>query len=204
MIKKIEDINVRFTQVIAEYMAKGMTVNTQTMSGSQGEKAKIDLTDGKHIYRIMVADGIEYESRRLIGYDTREITVEKFEITESVNAFGTLWNGRGQLVSKEVFYKLNRREIFVDSIEEIREIERKHYARQRESSNKKFVPVIKQDDKELLKNICRQHKGYGKVSVNKIAGIEKEIYRNGVVYKVVFIDGFGKANLLVKRVVKEA
>ena len=51
---KFAEINAKFTQKVAEYMAKGYTINTATMSGSQGEIAKIDLTDGNEIIRVLL------------------------------------------------------------------------------------------------------------------------------------------------------
>lgn len=51
---KYADINRRFTEIVAEWLAKGYSINTASMSGSQGETAKIDLTDGKEIVRILV------------------------------------------------------------------------------------------------------------------------------------------------------
>ena len=52
---KFADINKRYTEIVNEYIAKGYTINTATMSGSQGEIAKIDFTDGTEIIRIRVA-----------------------------------------------------------------------------------------------------------------------------------------------------
>ena len=50
-----KDINNRFTQIVAEYIAKGYTFNTSSMGGSQGEIANIDLTNGTEIIRIVVS-----------------------------------------------------------------------------------------------------------------------------------------------------
>ena len=44
---KYIDINQRFTAKVAEYIAKGYTINTATMSGSQGEVAHVDLARGR-------------------------------------------------------------------------------------------------------------------------------------------------------------
>lgn len=47
-------INKRYTAIVAEHMAKGYTINTRTMTGSQGDYAHIDLTNGTEVIRIMV------------------------------------------------------------------------------------------------------------------------------------------------------
>lgn len=51
---KYIDINQKFTAKVAEYIAKGYTINTATMSGSQGEVAHVDLTDGKQVVRVLL------------------------------------------------------------------------------------------------------------------------------------------------------
>lgn len=58
---KFESINLRYTEVIAEWLAKGYTINFATMSGHQGEISKIDLTDGKEIIRIMLDTACTHE-----------------------------------------------------------------------------------------------------------------------------------------------
>ena len=51
---KYAEINKIFTNKVNEYLANGYTINSATMSGSQGEVAKIDLTNGNEIIRIMI------------------------------------------------------------------------------------------------------------------------------------------------------
>lgn len=46
---KYIDINRKFTETVSSYIAQGYIINTASMSGSQGEIAHIDLTDGKQI-----------------------------------------------------------------------------------------------------------------------------------------------------------
>ena len=49
---KYADINKRYTETVSEYLARGYTINTRTMTGSQGDYAHIDLTDGTEVVRI--------------------------------------------------------------------------------------------------------------------------------------------------------
>lgn len=44
---KYIDINRKFTETVSSYIAQGYIINTASMSGSQGEVAHIDLTNGK-------------------------------------------------------------------------------------------------------------------------------------------------------------
>ena len=59
---KYIDINQKFTAKVAEYIAKGYTINAATMSGSQGEVAHVDLTDGKQVVRVLLDSFTEYDS----------------------------------------------------------------------------------------------------------------------------------------------
>lgn len=63
------DINKKYTATVAEYMAKGYTINTRTMNGSQGDYAHIDLTDGTEVIRIMVDTFHEWTDISLDGLE---------------------------------------------------------------------------------------------------------------------------------------
>ena len=48
------DINKMFTAEASKYLARGYHFNTASMSGSQGETAKVDLTNGTEIIRVLL------------------------------------------------------------------------------------------------------------------------------------------------------
>lgn len=58
---KYIDINRKFTETVSSYIAQGYIINTASMSGSQGEIAHIDLTDGKQIVRVLLDSFTEDE-----------------------------------------------------------------------------------------------------------------------------------------------
>ena len=62
---KKQDINRIYTEKVAELLACGYQINTETMSGSQGEWAHIDLTDGSEILRVLVDSHSSFSE----GYD---------------------------------------------------------------------------------------------------------------------------------------
>lgn len=103
---KYIDINKRFTAIVAEYMAKGYTVNTTTMGGSQGEIANIDLTDGNEIIRVLVSSFHEWGDTSL---ESVEITVgrptDKVEPNSPVDHV-TIWNNRLEVITVERFYQI--------------------------------------------------------------------------------------------------
>ena len=111
---KFEQINRKFTETVAEWMAKGYIVNTATMSGSQGEIGKIDLTDGKEIIRV-VLDNISKPwvaiGKREYSFDGVELAVGR--ITDKVqpnshDTWGTAWTSNMEVLSSEVFYEIGR------------------------------------------------------------------------------------------------
>ena len=53
---KKHDIEAIFTAKVQEYILKGWRINTTTMSGSEGEISKIDLTDGNDIIEFVQAE----------------------------------------------------------------------------------------------------------------------------------------------------
>lgn len=108
---KFAEINKRYTEIVAEYIAKGYTINAGTMSGSQGEIAHIDLTDGHSIIRVMIADVPEYDDYKSI--DTCQIIVGKctdtrVEINSDERMGNTVWNNQLEVICCEKFYKVSR------------------------------------------------------------------------------------------------
>lgn len=100
------DINNRFTAIVTDYMAKGYTINTRTMSGSQGDFAHIDLTDGTEVIRIMVDTFHEWSD---ISLDGLEIVVGRANsevVPNSDNDCRALWNNELDIISRERFYEI--------------------------------------------------------------------------------------------------
>lgn len=111
---KFEQINRKFTETVAEWMAKGYIVNTATMSGSQGEIGKIDLTDGKEIIRVVLG----YTNKPWVTIENRSYSFDGVElavgrITDNVqphtnDTWGTAWTSNMEVLSSEVFYEIGR------------------------------------------------------------------------------------------------
>lgn len=103
---KYADINKRYTELVAEYIGKGYTINTATLSGSQGETAKVDLTDGTEIIRIMIATFSDWRA----DLEGVEIIVGRAMDNEvkphSNSGWHTIWNDRLEVLHTERFYKI--------------------------------------------------------------------------------------------------
>lgn len=128
------DINKIFTETVNNYLNNGFTIYCNTMSGSQGEIAKVDLTNGTELYRIMLVNIYSWED----NFDTRySIQVGKYPESLDKNnnrwleAFdGIIWNNQLEIVSERKFVLLkenrgHRYYVEEDSEEYINAIEKR-------------------------------------------------------------------------------
>lgn len=115
---KFAEINRQFTEIVTEWISKGYTVNTATMSGSQGEYAKIDLTNGSEIIRVLLdKDGkpVTRIGDRFYSFEIVKLIVGR--VTDQIapnspSVWDTVWNEHLEIISCEEFYEIgrNRRE----------------------------------------------------------------------------------------------
>lgn len=159
---KYADINKRFTEIVSEYICKGYTINAASMSGTQGETAKVDLTNGSEIIRVVVGSFSEYDGHSLHGV---EITVGK--VTDNVKPNSpdtfrnTIWNQHLEIISTERFYNVGdyRCDNFgtKEQAEKAAEISEERFAMHR-MAKAKYVPTAKA--MEIAKRIVKRKCGY--------------------------------------------
>ena len=65
------DINKRFTNIVAEYIGNGYTINAATMCDIEEEIAKVDLTNGNEIIRIQLRP--EYSQSDRVEFFSLEV-----------------------------------------------------------------------------------------------------------------------------------
>ena len=111
---RYEEINKKFNKKVARWMGKGYWINTGTMSGSQGEIAKIDMTNGKEIIRVLMENRTMHsEEFRFESYDTVVIVVGK--VTDEVRPNGTnreyntVWNNHLEVLEQDTYYMIGMR-----------------------------------------------------------------------------------------------
>ncbi|MBU8988130.1 hypothetical protein KTF61_00735 [Faecalibacterium prausnitzii] len=107
---KYADINRRVTEIVADYIQRGYSINTATMEGSQGEVASIDLTDGKNVIRIFVQrfwlkddlynDGYEL----IVGEADRGIRAHQ----PAGRMYETIWNNKLNVIRSDEFYEIGK------------------------------------------------------------------------------------------------
>lgn len=122
---KKQDINRIYTEKVAELLACGYQINTETMSGSQGEWAHIDLTDGSEILRVLVDSHSSFSE----GYDEIvRITVGR--CTDRIRGrWDTIWNNHLEIISQIELAKIS--EDFYTTVEEGKRMAEKRFARWR-------------------------------------------------------------------------
>lgn len=113
---KFEEINKKYTEKVAEWMAKGYWINAGTMSGSQGEYAHIDLTNGKELIRVLMEERAEWLDD---GWSRREAVVivvgrvpaeDRVRIGATDRLGNTVWNNHLEELEKESYFKIGDRE----------------------------------------------------------------------------------------------
>jgi len=103
---KYADINKSFTEIVAEYINKGYLVNSASMTGSQGEISRIDLTNGTEIIRVMVGHFTEWKPMSVDGIEIIVGRAQGDVKPHSHTDWHTIWNNRLEILSQERFYKI--------------------------------------------------------------------------------------------------
>lgn len=108
---KYADINKKYTEIVAEYIGRGYTINTASMSGTQGETAKVDLTNGTEIIRVLVHTFHDWKVFDVEGVEIIVGRVTDDVVPNASERLSTVWNNRLEILVSERFYKLgeNRR-----------------------------------------------------------------------------------------------
>lgn len=180
-----KDIRKAFTDKVNEYLAKGMEISVRTMSGSQGEITKVDVTDGRYIYRIRLDNDYRCLDDFFRRFEMIVLTVEKFEDDgrNEFDTWGTLWSGKGEMVEEKAWFALNREKTaFVDTDEKMQRIMRIREERYESRKNAK-QEITDSKRVALIYKMVKKHKGYA--SVNKKA-IEKVVREGGYNFRVFF------------------
>lgn len=165
---KYADINKRYTEIVAEYMGKGYAINTATMNGSQSEVAKIDLTDGNDIIRIIIDTFSDWKA----GTDGIEIIVGKATDNVKPNdnrTWYTIWNGHLETIRVERFYNIaHNADYYVteDEAKKANEIRNERSAIRYSSDKGQFTPSERAI--EIAKKIIKRKFGYVRVNTSEV------------------------------------
>ena len=103
---KFVEINAIYTQKVAEYIANGYTINTNTMSGHQGEIAKIDVRKGTEVIRILMDSDRKTFNHAIVIIVGRCTEEGIGEITNQRDL--TIWNNRLEIIEKRTFWQMEK------------------------------------------------------------------------------------------------
>ena len=205
MIFKREDID-RYVQFMIEpwLRNKHYKIITACLNGSQGEKFKFDITDGKSIYRFWLIEGhkrIEEGLKWGDYVDYMEFSVYKYELTEEewkyvYDGHYILWHdeNKADVLFTRRFYLINRyqyhaNKVYTSEYDEIVDIMRKRqykpmpykdeYRRDNISLNNK--------QKKIVADIIKKY--YRGFSTLKIKDIDYMVRRDNR-YDVIFTEEY--------------
>lgn len=155
--KQIESI---FTAKVSEYITKGYTISTTTMSGSQGEVAKVDFRKGNEIIRILLTNETEWDeigrTSIIVGRNTEPLRKSSpFDTMCS-----TIWNNRLEVIEQRDFYSVDSSSnYFTEDISEIKAQHDKQLRREKDAREQSKKEITSETAKEIvLRYIKRQPK----------------------------------------------
>ena len=173
------EISAIYTQTIQSYLAQGFVFAVgEFCRGSQGETAKVDLTNdgGKTVYRVWLYGSYHSDIAHLRSCDTLSLVVKKYE---NVHENSTIWYSEGEVVSQKTFYSINERgsrKVYVETEEEFDIInnvrnERSH----RRYEMKRDYVTLDNVSKKVVFNLARKQKGYKSILLKDIQSVERRV-----------------------------
>jgi len=186
---------MQYTALVQMYLSNGYMVNVPSMSGTQGEVAKVDLkpmNGGSEVIRVIM----DRESRRIGDCKYAQcyfIRVLRFA-KGGRDRYDTLWNNKGEVLMETATFEYGTyyggfAEVRLMSEEEYLSAYHLHLDRLAMRADKESKPLSVSVDK--LYRIVKGKQGYKTVRKADILGVEKQ--GNGYAIKVK-----GKADYVVK------
>lgn len=176
---KFEQINRRFTEKVAELLSQGYIMNATTMGGSQGEIAKVDLTDGNKIVRVMLSTEHDWErvDDRFYTFDKVILTIgtntDNVRIHGSDRFCDTIWNNHLIDVTTEEFYQIGRRGNWYGTKEEA--IAQQDKAMERMGLDNISKDITSEAAARIVLPFIRRQPRCKSVNISDIQKIEKKV-----------------------------
>ena len=175
MFKK--DIENIYTDTIMEYMKNGYRVNSATMNGSQGEMAKIDLTNDKEIIRIMLNRDTDFSERYWADYI--KLTVGRNTDKLRGDYMDIIWNEHLEIISEIYFYKIGHNGNYYGTKEEAIEAMKKSHDRIKNRVVVQKTEIILPDiAKEIVLPFLREQYKCKSIRIDEINKVSK-IFSSG-------------------------
>lgn len=104
---KFAEINAIYTAKVAEFIAAGYQINTNTMNGSQGEIAKVDLRKGDEVIRVLL-DTEHHHFRETVILVVGRNTDESIAKSTERSGWNTIWNQHLEIIEKRTFWQMQK------------------------------------------------------------------------------------------------
>ncbi len=196
-IIKLNEISKVYSDLLAERLADGYVLNMRTMSGSQGEYGRFDLTKdgGKTVHRLYMSrdsenDNSEYkDSGMWYSFDTLRIVEEEFDNLKNSEI---LWNGKGNKILEKKYYLIDRKRIgykldpytsYTQSVEFMKSADKKHCKRE-DSKYSDSTRTIKPTQKMV--EIVNRYKGFKGIKLADIESVKVGTYKGEPSYHFSF------------------
>lgn len=197
-IVKLNEIGKTYSKLLADRLAEGYVLNMKTMSGTQGEYGRFDLTKdgGKTVHRLYMSrdsesDNSEYDETKMwYSFDTLRIVEEEFDNSTNNDI---LWTGKGKKLLEKKYYLIDRKRSgykldpytsYTPSVEVMKSADRKHYERvdlKHSSERRTIKPTQK------MVEIVNRFRGFKNVKLADIQSVEIGTYSNhGNFYRFTF------------------
>ena len=98
------DIDKIFTRLMGEYLEDGYLLNTNTMSGHQGEVAKVDLRKGDEVIRLVLEKGTNWNSNA----DWYAITIGRCVEPVRKEDWATIWTSKLEEIDRYCIYQIGK------------------------------------------------------------------------------------------------
>lgn len=167
---KMVEIRKQYTEKVNQYLNEGWIINPESMSGHQGEIAKIDVVKDNVLVRIW----LERESKWSFNEDAEfngnmiVLRVGKWNRPAVDAEWATVWFKEFEVLSEKIFYEVGRHsKWYVDSFDEAMEAQRKNFGRYKTPSRDR-KDVTSEKTQEIASKYLKDHEGYQRVSRDHI------------------------------------
>jgi hypothetical protein len=182
-IVKMKDIEAEYTRIVKLY-ADNYKINVSTMSGTQGEMAKIDFTGADGIVYRVTIDNDRTSYDRYCETDTVVIAIYRFN---NRRRSSTLWYKDGQIIYERKFFRIDRygrddvwTEDYNYAVNEIN----KGWSRV-ENKEPTYRTITNHNTINVIVKMIKKTKGYKSITAKNIERVYTE---PGKFYRVYFKD----------------